>query len=184
MKDFDITQLKKAIVYTERMINGHHPVHNSLLNLDDTLRDKNVIRYLGFVKEILEQVHENRGHLPSQKEVSAFSLFPVQLLDQYTYIEDKSIAHVLKQLYEPVSNQNLKKISAPKMTSLLKDEGYLKDEINPQTGETIKVPTDKGKAAGIYQRKRDYNGQVYLATIYNESAQKLILQLIKEQVTK
>ena len=53
MKDFDTTQLKKAIVYTERMINGHHPVNNSLLNPDDTLRDNQRVQKYKKALELL-----------------------------------------------------------------------------------------------------------------------------------
>ena len=180
MKTFDLKKLEKAIIYMERIENGRNPFHNSVLKSDDSLKDPNVVRCMSFIKEVLKEVHACDGVVTENHD--AFSCFPSSLLQQYSYIEDKSIAHVIGQLYEPVSDQNIKKISSAKMASILKDEGYLEEVINPETGKPLKVPTEKGKQAGLYQRKRDYNGQAYMATFYNEHAQKLVLELIKKRI--
>ena len=180
MKTFDLKKLEKSIIYMERIENGRNPFNNSVLKSDDSLNDSNIVRCMSFIKEVLKEVHACHGAVGQQGD--AFSCFPAYLIEQYHYAEDKSIAHILAQLYEPENNQNVKKISAAKMASILKDEGYLEEVVNPETGKPMKVPTEKGKQAGLYLRKRDYNGQSYLATLYNEQAQNLVLELIKKRI--
>lgn len=75
--------------------------------------------------------------------------FPAEVLDEFTYIEDKSITHVLNQIYASIAERNVKKVSVTKVTAALKEEGYLLEELNPETGKTIKVPSEKGKNCGF-----------------------------------
>ena len=70
-------------------------------------------------------------------------------MDEFTYIEDKSITHVLNQIYASIAERNVKKVSVTKVTAALKEEGYLLEELNPETGKTIKVPSEKGKNWGF-----------------------------------
>lgn len=48
-----------------------------------------------------------------------------------------------------IENMNVKKVSVMKVTAALKENGYLLDEPNPETGKTRKVPSAKGKNLGI-----------------------------------
>ena len=106
--------------------------------------------------------------------------FPIEILDSFTYVEDKSITHVLNQIYEPIADMNVKKVSVTKVTAALKEEGYLLDEPNPETGKTRKVPSAKGQELGIYTIKREYNGRMYESVTYNQNAQRYVVELIRK----
>ncbi len=106
--------------------------------------------------------------------------FPIEILDEYTYVEDKSITHVLNQIYGPIAELNIKKISVTKVTAALKEEGYLLDEPNPETGKIRKVPSAKGKELGIDMIEREYNGRIYQSVIYNKNAQEYVVSLIRK----
>lgn len=69
-----------------------------------------------------------------------------------------------------------------KITALLKDEGYLTDELEAKTGKARKVPTEKGKELGIYVMEREYNGRMYQTVIYNENAQRYVVESVKRLV--
>lgn len=106
--------------------------------------------------------------------------FPIEVLNNFTYVEDKSITHVLNQIYEPIADMNVKKVSVTKVTAALKQEGQLLDEPNPETGKTRKMPSMKGRELGIYLVEREYNGRTYESVTYNKNAQEYVVGLIRK----
>lgn len=100
----------------------------------------------------------------------------------FFYAHHLSITHVLNQIYEPIADWNVKKISVTKMTTALKEDGYLLDEQNPETGKTRKVPSAKGKALGIYMVEREYNGRMYQSVIHNRNVQEYVVNTIKKLI--
>lgn len=182
MKQFNQNKLEVAIKYVERIADGCNPVNNISLENDSVLNNPNIIRCMYFIKEVLEEVKSNDGVVRSTNRKMATVPFPKEILEEFVYKEDKSITHVLNQLYEPVIGMNIKKISAAKVTAILKDEGYLSEEKNLATGKLRKVPSDKGNELGIYLVDREFNGQVYQSVTYNKSAQEYVLDLIRKML--
>lgn len=180
MKKFDLIKLDVAIKYVERIADGCNPVNNSPFSEEDVLNNPNVIRCMYFIKEVLEEVKNSGGTVAGTKAKTALAPFPIEILEQFTYREDMSITYVLNQIYEPISDLNVKKISVTKVTAALKEDGYLLDETNPETGKTRKVPSAKGKALGIYMVEREYNGRIYQSVTYNQNAQEYVVKLIKK----
>lgn len=179
MKKIDLVKLDVAIKYVERIANGCNPVNNVPVENNDVLKNPNIIRCMYFIKDVLEEVRNNDGVISSKKEKSEAIPFPTEILDVFTYKEDLSITHVLKQIYEPIAELNVKKISVTKITEALKEDGYLLDEQNPETGKTRKVPSAKGRALGIYMIEREYNGRKYQSVTYNQSAQECVVKILR-----
>lgn len=75
---------------------------------------------------------------------------------------------------------NVKKVSVTKVTAALKQDGYLLDEPNPETGKTRKMPSMKGRELGIYLVEREYNGRMYESVTYNKNAQEYVVGLIRK----
>ena len=179
MKQFDQAKLDVAIKYVKRMADGCNPVNNVPLEKEDVLNNPNIIRCMYFIKDVLEEVRNNGGIIGGKHGKEPALPFPIEILDRFAYVEDKSITHVLNQIYEPIADMNVKKVSVTKVTAALKDEGYLFDEPNTETGKTRKVPSIKGRELGIYTVEREYNGRMYESVIYNQNAQKYVVELIR-----
>lgn len=184
MGRIDLAKLNTAIEYVERIADGCNPVNNVPLADDDVLNNPNIIRCMYFIKEVLEEVRSNDGLIRGKRGRAGAVPFPVEVLDEFEYKEDKSITHVLKQIYDPVKDLNVKKISVIKINALLKEEGYLMDEPDPETEKTRKVPTAMGKELGIYVAEREYGDRVYQAVMYNQDAQEYIVERIKKLVVE
>lgn len=179
MKQFEQSKLDVAIKYVERIAEGHNPVNNMPLENDDVLNNPNIIRCMYFIKDVLEEVRRNDGIIGGKSSKEPTLPFPTEILDKFTYAEDKSITHVLNQIYEPIADMNVKKVSVTKVTAALKEEGYLLDEPNPETGKTRKVPSIRGRELGIYIVEREYNGRMYESVTYNRNAQEYVVNLIR-----
>ena len=182
MKQFEQSKLDVAIKYVERIADGCNPVNNVPLENDDILNNPNIIRGMYFIKDVLEEVQRNDGMIGGKVGKEPVLPFPIEILDSFIYVEDKSITHVLNQVYEPIANMNVKKVSVTKITAALKEEGYLLDEPNPETGKTRKVPSMRGRELGIYTVEREYNGRIYESVTYNQDAQKYVVELIRKLV--
>lgn len=184
MKQFDRAKLEVAIKYVERIADGCNPVNNVPLENDSVLNNPNIIRCMYFIKEVLEEVQINGGTVGGKQGKKSESMlpFPIEILDSFTYREDKSITHVLSQIYEPIAEMNVKKVSVTKVTTALKEEGYLLDEPSPETGKTRKVPSERGKELGIYMIEREFNGRAYQSVVYNREAQEYVVSLIRRMV--
>ena len=180
MKQFDQIKLDVAIKYVERLADGCNPVNNVPLENEDILNNPNIIRCMYFIKDVLEEVRRNGGLIGGKVGKAPTFPFPIDVLDEFAYTEDKSITHVLNQIYEPIADMNVKKISVTKVTAALKEEGYLLDEPNPETGKTRKIPSEKGKQLGIYLVEREYNGRMYESVTYNKNAQEYVVGLIRK----
>ncbi len=182
MRQFDQTKLDVAIKYVERIADGCNPVNNVPLENDDILNNPNIIRCMYFIKDVLKEVRNNDCIIGGKSGKEPALPFPIEILDRFSYVEDKSITHVLNQIYEPIVSMNVKKVSVTKVTAALKEEGYLLDEPNAETGKTRKVPSKKGRELGIYTIEREYNGRMYESVTYNQNAQKYVVELIRKLV--
>lgn len=182
MKQFDQTKLDVAIKYVERIADGCNPVNNAPVDDNDILNNPNIIRCMYFIKDVLEEVRRNGGGIGGKSRKELALPFPMEILDKFVYREDMSITHVLNQIYEPITNLDVKKVSVTKVTAALKEEGYLLDEPNPETGKTRKVPSERGKELGIYLMEREYNGRLYQSVTYNKNAQEYVVTLIRRLV--
>lgn len=175
MEKIDLTKLDTAIMYVQRIAEGYNPVTNAEAENDSVLNNPNVIRCMYFVKEVLQEVKRNDGIITNTKTRAKKIAFPYEILQEFCYQEDKSIAYLLRQIHQPVEGQNIKKISPQTVTGWLKRAGYLKEEYCAEVKKISTVPTEKGKELGIYTEVRTFSTNTYLAVIYNQNAQEFIV---------
>lgn len=178
MEQIDLTKLDTAILYVQRMAEGYHPVKNVEVEENVILDNRNVIRCMYFIKDVLEEVKRNNGVIsgtkPKAKRAKQID-FPFEILKEYKYQEDKTISYLLKQLHQPVEEMNIKKVSPQTVTGWLKRSGFLTEEYSAEVEKVSTVPTEKGKELGIYTETRRFSHNAYLAVIYNRNAQEYIV---------
>ena len=146
------------------------------------LENANVVRCLFFVADVLEQVRENGGIVAAKKEKkSRKEKFSCDVLDSFTYREDKSILYLVRQINEAVDTTVMKTLSVGKIVKALKLEGYLMETHMEESGDKITLPTEKGKAIGIYsERKISSVGKPYYSIIYNQNAQLFLKENLEQ----
>lgn len=98
-------------------------MNNVPLENGDILNNPNIILCMYFIKDVLEEVQRNVGMVGGKVGKEPALPFPIEVLNSFTYVEDKSITHVLNQIYEPIADMNVKKVSVTKVTAALKQEG-------------------------------------------------------------
>lgn len=179
--EIDMQKLDIAITYLKRIADGNNPVNNMPAEDDTVLNNPNVIRCMYFVRDILEQVKANNGiiGLPAQKEHKskrAVDVFPLELLGRYQYKEDKGINKILSQLYEPLKDKSIRKISGKIVNEWLMTAGYVTEVYNGELKTNIKVPTEKGMNIGLKSERVEYPGHTYYTIIYDKMAQEFLIK--------
>ena len=175
-------KLQTAIIYVQRIAEGNNPINNMPADDDAILNNPNVIRCMYFVKDVLEQVQANNGLIAEKakrgahKSERALEVFPIELLSEFRYQEDKSVNNFLKQLYEPLGDKKIKKITGKHINDWLSTSGYIVENFNEELLKYVKVPTDKGKSIGMRAEKIQYLNNAYITIFYDKTAQEFIIQ--------
>ena len=178
---FSVEKLDIALTYIGRMAEGKNPVNNRPMPNDAALENPNVIRCMFFVRDVLAQVKDNDGYVKGRKPRQAKEVVPAaELASRFTYRADKPVSFLLRQIYEPVEDRNVKRLSAVNVTSWLRANGYLKEERSEEEGKSVVVPTEKGKSVGIYSETREKYGKSYSLNIYGKDAQELIVRNLQK----
>lgn len=173
MGEIDLKKLDVSIEYIKRMAEGKNPINNESLDNDSVLNNPNVIRCFYFIEDVLKQVKAADGKIAAKKRKK---VFPIEHLKEYSYRKDLSISHFIEQINEGLDEAQYKKLSYPKVTSWLKAMGYLDVFEDKEWNEKKSIPSEKGRAIGIYTEERESSlGRKYLAVIYNRNAQQFII---------
>lgn len=169
MTEFDIKKLDTAMVYISRMADGRNPVNNEETD-DEIINNPNVIRCLHFVLDVLRETRENNGII-GRKYSQQKEAFPIEILEQFVYREDKSISHLLNQFAEPAKDRNIKKPSAASVNKWLGANGYLEKKVIRPGGKENWIPTEKGEETGLYAREGGMPGNEYVTVMYSQKGQ-------------
>lgn len=180
MELVDMKKLETAIVYLQRISEGNNPINNMPSNEDSVLNNPNVIRCMFFVKEVLEEVKRNGGYIGRKPRKSDKIEFPVEVLADYVYKEDKSISKFVGQVNELVDEKVYKKLKYQLITQWLKLHGFLQEEHSQEFNKTITMPTQKGIQLGIRAERRSHRGMEYMLVLYNRQAQEYIVQNLEK----
>jgi len=178
MKEFDKKTLETAIIYAQRLAEGKSPFNNQPMESDTILNNPNIIRCMYFIKDVLEEVYANGGVVKavSKKSANAIDMFPKELLLKYEYKEDKTINNILIQLYEPVKNEDIRKVTGRLINEKLIACGYITEIYSEEFKENIKVPTEKGLSIGMRPERMDYYAHSHMAIMYNKQAQEFLIK--------
>ena len=181
MTQFDENRLKAAITYISRMAEGNHPVNNRPAN-SEILDNPNVIRCLHFVKEVLQEVRDNKGCVGRAPKAGK-NPFPFEVLGEFHYREDKTLSRLLGQFAEPVKDSNVKLPGAASVNKWLAAKGYLRRLVN-QDGNNYWAVTEQGTALGLYEQEgRSLDGRSYVSILYNEQAQTYLAENLERIVS-
>ena len=177
MEQVDVVKLEKAIAYIQRIADGNNPVNNTPADEDSVLNNPNVIRCMFFVKEVLEEVKRNNGYIGKKAKKTDKASFPIEVLENFAYTEDKAISKFVNQINELIDDTVYQKLHYKVITQWLKRNGFLEEKYSQEFEKTIKLPTDKGVQLGIRTEKsRNGRGLEYVSVLYNQSAQNYIIQ--------
>ena len=178
METVDVEKLEMALVYVGRIADGLDPVDGMPALEDSVLNDANVIRSMYFAKDVLNAVKSNGGTIGRKPRVTKKE-FPPETLENFKYVEDKTITKLVEQLNAGLDTDVYKKLTYKTITDWLKENEYLEEVEDDYLGHKATVSTKKGNAIGItHSLQRSMTGREYYRVVYDREAQEFVVNII------
>ena len=173
-----MTELEKiayAKSFIDKLANGINPLDDTPIRDDDIANNVRLSRCFFYVSDILRQVYENGGVTkPTRTPKIPFSI-SVEQLERFEYSLDPiPVSEIAKRIYAMADNENMEKVSYRQINQWLLNIGmlYLQDLGGRKP---VKRPTEEGKQIGITVETRTGRYGEYQVVLYNEEAQRFIL---------
>jgi hypothetical protein len=172
----ELEKLERAKLYIEQLANGIDPISGRELPEDSALNQVRLSRCFFYVADVLKQA------VIREKRAAKIPMLPFELPDELRAqipVEPnamvKRFTDSINALADLTVMRNLKTTA---VTGWLVEQGYLREDLF--NGKRRKVPTEKGRAAGIADEPRQGQFGSYTATLYSEDAQRLMLAHLDE----
>ena len=171
--DIDQNKLRVAIEWIGKLTDGVNPIDDSVLPDSDIVNNIQVSRCLFYVYNLLEDVaHRRMRRQSSKKQELEFHLTP-EMASNVQIAEKTGIAMFVKEINRVIP-ENMKPLSAPKVTQWLMSVGYL-EERERDNGHKYRAPTELGNSIGITSSWVYAPHGTYLAVSYDPNAQRFLL---------
>jgi hypothetical protein len=176
-----MTQLELMIHaqnYIKSLANGFNPLDNSRLPENDIVNDIRISRCLFYVSAVLQEVINNDGRVSSKSKQKKlpFTITPQQLHKIKISKVPISLSDFIKNINSVIDTENYKRLTYKELSGWLVAKGLL--SVENIDGKNKKVITDKSNQAGISVAYRRYYEKTYTAIVYDQNAQKYILDNI------
>ena len=181
----DMEKLWHAKDSMDKLSNGIDPISDEVLPNDTVLNNVDLSRNFFFISDVLRQVLENGG-VVGRRARSKVVLSPFMLADDMREkIEITEAPAMIKQFTDRINSlideRTMKKLKVSALTVWLVKEGLLCEEI--VNDKKRKKPTKAGEKLGISSEAREGQYGGYLAILYNESAQRHIVNNLEHIIS-
>ena len=171
----ELEKIERAKLYIDKLAQGINPLDDTRLSETDIANNVRISRCFFFVSDILRKVIENGIDEPKKNKYirNAFYLSDEAkslLVAQSTPLSVKYITDKINSLIDEEASSKLK---ATTIASFLVEIGMLEITERPD-GKNTKIPTENGKAIGLFLEERQGQHGSYSIVCYNESAQQFV----------
>ena len=173
-----MTELEKiayAKSFIDKLANGINPLDDTPIPDDDIANNVRLSRCFFYVSDILRQVYENGGVTKPKRTPKIPFAVSLEQLEKFEYsVEPIPVSEIAKRIYAMADNENMEKVSYRQINQWLLNIGML--YLHGFGGKKpVKRPTDEGNQIGITVETRMGRYGEYQVVLYNEDAQRFIL---------
>lgn len=171
----DISKLRTAQDWIEKLANGINPLTLEPVKEDDIVNNVHISRCLFFVSEMLGKVEPSES--VSRRGRRTFWM-TTREAEQINVLAPCGIAQFTKTVNEHIP-ADMKPLSVSAVIKWLRNNGYLY-EANIDEKHKTNLPTEKGIQLGIAVRiQQNPEGKEYQRVFYDISAQRVMLTNIE-----
>ena len=180
-----MTELEKiayAKSFIDKLANGINPLDDMPIPDDDIANNVRLSRCFFYVSDILRQVYENGGVTKPKRAQKIPFAVSLEQLEKFEYsVESITVSEIAKRIYAMADNENMEKVSYRQINQWLLNIGmlYLHDFGGKKL---VKRPTEEGNQIGIKVETRMGRYGEYQVVLYNEDAQRFILDNLEAVV--
>lgn len=175
----EIEEIKYAKSVIESLARGVNPLSGEEISDDEVINNVKISRCLFYVADVLEKLCQGE-HLQNNKKAKTPFIIKAGELENFDYTDGGiPISGIVKKINDIVGYDGRKIKRGLIIDWLIEDGLIVESEIN---GRKYKTPTDKGVEAGIYTEVRFGSNGNYKVVLYNENAQKMIIEHLSETI--
>jgi len=180
---YEMEMLKRATTYISKLANGIDPLTDTVLPSDTIMNNIRISRCLFYVSDVLSKVIENGGEVyrKPQSQKIKFDITAEQLKKVKTSTNLVSISEFCRRIDAAAENENMKKLSTPTITNWLLHKNILRVVLD-ENGKNKRLATEKGFEIGISEKLCEGKDGNYTILLYDEQAQKFILDNFLEML--
>lgn len=176
----EVEKIAYAKSFIDKLANGVNPLDGLPVNEADIVNNVRISRCFFYVSEILGKVIENGGTAPANKERKSKGDFNLSLEQRKNFKFSSvpiGISDIIDRMNDLINTDECKRISAVSVSSWLVDAGFL-ETYTRSDGRASKRPTKQGEEIGIVMEQRTGHYGEYSAVLYNENAQRFVIDNI------
>ena len=180
-----MTELEKiayAKTFIDKLANGINPLDDTPIPEDDIVNNVRLSRCFFYVSDILRQVYENAGVTKQARASKVPFAVKMEQIEKFEYSSEPiPVTEIAKRIFAMVGNENMHRLSHRQINQWLLDIGmlYLYDFGGRKP---VKRPTEEGAQIGITVETRMGRYGEYQVVLYNEDAQRFILDNLEAVV--
>lgn len=171
-QEIDQKKLNVATDWISKLADGVNPIDGSILPDNDIVNNVHISRCLFFVSNLLDDISK-KNHSSKKQYEQEFQLTP-EIASNVYVVDNTGISMFVKEINKVIP-ENMKPLSASKVTQWLVSVGYL-EEKERNDGHKYKAPTELGTSIGITSEWKDGTRGRYLAILYDANAQLFLLE--------
>ncbi len=174
----ELEKIEYTRAFVEKLANGLNPMTGEPVPEHELIRHARVSGCLFYVSDLLRQVIEGGGIRRKPKEKKRPFEITYETLARYTFpTQPIPVSEIARRINDLNPDDNMTKLKYRSITTFLLQAGFLR-EIETADGKKTKMPTRQGAVIGITSEERAGANGPYTVVVYNEQAQRLILDNI------
>ncbi len=168
----ELETIAHAKNYLDKLANGINPLTDLPVDEGDVVNQVRISRCLFFVSDVLRQVLENGGVDKGGKV--PFSIMPEQLFSVHFSPEPLRITELCQRITDATGQANMTRLAPATVLDWLESIGMLAKTVDAD-GKQKRRPTPASNQLGIMEAQRNGRMGDYIAVLYNEAAQRFIV---------
>lgn len=177
-----MTELEKiayAKGFIDKLANGINPLSGQPVGENDVVNNVRLSRCFFFVSDVLRQVIDAGGIVPSRKSARAAFEISREKLDEFPFSTSPiTVTELTKRLNSLIDPEVMKPLSPRSINEWLMSIGALSEE-PVGNGRTGKLPTADGEGLGIRAEERSGKYGNYVAVLYDREAQQFVVDNVE-----
>lgn len=180
MSDDEKRLCQISIKYIERLLEGHHPVNNSVIENDTVLMDENVQRCFSFISDILKRISEEKT-AKSSNTIPCAATFKADYKDVIDrMIQDREVKMsemetLIRPYLKELFVEDFGKIPVARISNWLVENGYLV-RVSDGNGVSRREASRLGLDIGMVNRLVDNGDMSYMQYKFTPNAQRFLFE--------
>lgn len=177
----ELDRLKQTKEYIDKLANGVNPVTDETVPEDSIINQVQLVRCFFYLSDVLRRVIENDEAAEQKKKPVKQKLVLSEEFKQRFNFPNKpvTISEFVRAVNGSIDLERMRKLPYRAITGWLKEKGFLIEFVD-SLGKTRKMPSEQGALIGISLEKRFGMYGEYTVVLYNDQAQRFILDNIDE----